>query len=244
MNLREIERSVSEGFVINKRGEWCSVNEAVEEEIYYMQHVENGEIIKDGTWVKIDAVFIENFPEKRGVVPTRKEQDPEDSIKTTDTQKIVIHTPADKSDLKNNKKESKKAVRVAAPVQEPDSGGYSETALNRNTQPEAAKDTAVKTPAVKQGDKGEVFDRKIRSFEANLARKESNNIKNEPAEPPAPGDGDEIVTSIETNSPVKELATSNTLDDWDRARRGKYTLIIIPLAAVLIAVIVILLIVL
>jgi len=215
MNLRQVERSVLDGFVINKRGEWCSINEALEEEIYFMQHVESGEIIKDGKWVKIDDIFTGEAP----TPATRRARDPEDSIKMTDTQKIVINAPPEKPGLKK----SKKAARIAAP------------------QPEPAPEPA--SPARSRIDRGEGFDAKVQTFEDNLARKESVATHPEPSEPPAPEGGEQTAPPADIQAAVRapEGDTLKKLDEWDTARRRNYKVVIIPLAVLVIAAVILVL---
>ena len=56
-NLHEIERYVSEGFVLDWSGNWRPINEVIEEESNYLRHLENGEIVDNGRWVKIDELL-------------------------------------------------------------------------------------------------------------------------------------------------------------------------------------------
>ena len=57
LNLKEIERNILDGFVLDWNGCWRPVNDVVREERDYLHHLESGEIVGNGRWVKIDDLL-------------------------------------------------------------------------------------------------------------------------------------------------------------------------------------------
>ncbi len=56
-NVKELERYIAQGFVLNKQGQWRPMDEVIAEEIEFLRHLENGEILESGHWVKLDEVI-------------------------------------------------------------------------------------------------------------------------------------------------------------------------------------------
>lgn len=60
--LKDIERYVLQGLVLDMKGSWRPVDEVTAEEIEYLQHLEKGEVLKKGRWITLDAVFKRESP--------------------------------------------------------------------------------------------------------------------------------------------------------------------------------------
>jgi len=52
----KIKRKVLDGYVIDEKGKWVTINDKVEHERRFMIHLEAGEVLHGGTWTKITDV--------------------------------------------------------------------------------------------------------------------------------------------------------------------------------------------
>ncbi len=57
----EVRKKVIDGYVIDEKGNWVTINDKVERERSFMMHLEAGEVLYDGKWTKIaDAKKMED----------------------------------------------------------------------------------------------------------------------------------------------------------------------------------------
>jgi hypothetical protein len=61
-NVQEFERNVLQGFVLDRKGRWRPVDEVVDEETDFLRHLENGEVLENGRWVKLDDIIKKEAP--------------------------------------------------------------------------------------------------------------------------------------------------------------------------------------
>jgi len=61
----DIQKKILDGYVIDEKGNWVTINDKVERERSFMMHLEAGEVLYDGKWTKIaDAKKMENKKQK------------------------------------------------------------------------------------------------------------------------------------------------------------------------------------
>lgn len=236
LNLKEIERYILGGFVLDWSGNWRPVNDVVEEEGDYLHHLENGEIVDNGRWVKIDDLLKADSPEATIDDKEAKIEAELDHLKT----KVI------QSNLKNVSDVGDK-TSVSEMREKSDGRKARERDTKRDSQ-KTKEDSEKETrelEAVEKSKKEELqtdsTQEKVDSFEAILPREE-------------PKDGGKLDTKAlkiarakESPSAQSKLPDKKEVDsssDWDKARSIKSKLIILPIVGVIVIVIVIIIIIL
>ena len=236
LNLKEIERNILGGFVLDWSGNWRPVSDVVEEESDYLHHLENGEIVDSGRWVKIDDLLKVDSPEAKIDDKETKIDVDLDHLKTK-----VIHSnlqsvsdAGDKTSINKMKEESKGRKARERDIKRE----------AQKTKEDSEKETR-ELEAVEKSKKEELqtdsTQEKVDSFEAILPREESK-------------DGGKLDTKAlkiarakESPSAQSKLPDKKEVDsssDWDKARSIKSKLIILPIVGVIVIVIVIIIIIL
>ena len=248
-NLHEIERYVLEGFVLDWNGNWRPVNEVVEEESDYLHHLENGEIVNSGNWVKIDDLLKTDSPEatseykeaetklKHDLLETKvikdnleKAPDSEDNALLDEIRgeiEEVLDIDAEKTSpavKDSSKKENQKQVVKSSPSEK------KESAEKETREIEAVKDSQ-KTEAPT-----EVLKKKVDSFETALPKEEPKDNGDLDTKSLRIAKTEETPVSQGGSSDAKKTDTSS---EWDQAQSIVKKLVIIPIAAVIVIAIII-----
>lgn len=53
---KDVKKKVLDGYVIDEKGNWITINDKVERERSFIKHLEAGEVLHDGKWTKITDV--------------------------------------------------------------------------------------------------------------------------------------------------------------------------------------------
>ena len=234
LNLKEIERNILGGFVLDWSGNWRPVNDVVEEESDYLHHIENGEIVDNGRWVKIDDLLKTDSPEAKIGDKNEKIEVELDHLKTKVIQSNLqsVSDVGDKTSINKMKEESK--GRKAR---------EQETKRDfQKTKEDSEKETR-ELEAVEKSKKKELqtdsTQEKVDSFEAILPREELKDGVKLNKKALKIVSGKESPSAKSKHQDKKEV---DSLSDWDKARSIKSKLIILPIVGVIVIVIIIILI--
>lgn len=75
-NVKDFESLIENGYVLDVRGQWIPLNEKVQKERFFIQHLESGEVLVSGKWMTISDAF---------KMPTSTVQNKENSHDETQT---------------------------------------------------------------------------------------------------------------------------------------------------------------
>jgi len=56
-NVKDFESLIENGYVLDVRGQWIPLNEKVQKERSFIQHLEAGEVLVSGQWISISEAF-------------------------------------------------------------------------------------------------------------------------------------------------------------------------------------------
>lgn len=234
LNLKEIERYILGGFVLDWSGNWRPVNDVVEEEGDYLHHLENGEIVDNGRWVKIDDLLKADSPEAKIDDKEAKIEAELDHLKT----KVIQRNLKNVSDVGDNS-----SVNEIREESDGKKAKGQDTKRDFQETKECSEKETRELETVENSQKKELqadsTQEKVDSFEAILPREE-------------PKDGGKLDTKAlkiarakESPSAQSKLPDKKEVDsssDWDKARSIKSKLIILPIVGVIVVVIIIILI--
>ena len=249
LNLLDIEKYVSGGFVLDWSGNWRPINEVVEEECEYLHHLENGEIVNNGRWVKIDELLEAGSPEQRSEYKEAETTLKHDLLETK-VIKDVLEKTADVEDstlLDEIRGEIEEVLDIdaetASTAVEDNNKKENQKQISKNASPEKKESTEKETKEIetvgnsqKTEAPTEILDEKADSFEAVLPKEESKDngdldtksLRITKAEDPATTQG--------KSSDTKKADSSS---EWDKAKSIKNKLIVIPIAAIIVIAIII-----
>ena len=254
LDLKEIEKYVSKGFVLDWSGNWRSINDVVEEESDYLHHLENGEIVYKGSWMKIDEVLKvglqeEDSKHKRaekdmppGYVDTKvlhrkegKVSDEEENVLLNEMREVVGNAlkididqiPA--ADEEASQKEIEKQKREKK-VREIEDGAEKETR---------------EIKVVKQNQKTEVqsdgVEEDVESIDEVLPEEEQRDNRERDTKFLKVAEVEKAHSQKSKPPDKKKSATSEVQSEWDKARSIKSKLIILPIVGVILIVVIIIL---
>lgn len=243
-NLHEIERYISEGFVLDWSGNWRPINDVVEEESNYLHHLENGEIVYNGRWVKVEDLLRGDSSEA-----TDEYKDSEINVTPDLLETRIIKdslekaTDVDDDNILNEIREEIKEVldvdsKKDIPVVDENNKQASGKILpsNKRGEGKGVKEIEAAENNEKRDAATEMMEEKADSFEALLPREEPNDNKDLDTKALQFENADNSTT---TQGKPADREMVDTSSEWDKAKTIKNKLIIPIAAAILIAIIII-----
>ncbi len=248
-NLHEIERYVSEGFVLDWGGNWRPIHEVIEEECNYLNHLENGEIVDNGRWVKIDDLLEAVSPEATSEYKEAERDIRHDHLET----KVIKNNLGKTADVEDNallneiRGEIEKVLDIdaqkASTAVEDNNERENQKQVSKNISPEKKESAEKETKEIETVENNrkteaptEILEEKADSFEAVLPREESKDNGDLDTKSLKIAKAEAGATTQSRSSGKKKAASSG---EWDNAQLLKNKLIIIPIAAIIVIAIII-----
>lgn len=250
-NLHEIERYISEGFVLDWSGNWRPMIEVVTEESNYLHHLENGEIVDNGRWVKIESLLEAGSTYATGE-HMQAETRVKDDLLETKVIRDILEKTTDRGDnalLDEIRGEIEGVLNIdseeVSSAVESNNEKVNQEQVSKKVSPEIKESAEKETKEIEKVDTSnktdtpsEILDDKADSFEAMLPSEESKDNGDLDTKSLRIAKPEEPATAQGKPSDTNKADSSSS--EWDKAQSRMNKLIIIPIAAaVVIAIIVI-----